>query len=354
MTTEDLSRKNGKSNGLKVFRTPDGQFYVESSEGKICYRVSGNNGSKACTCGDYINGIAKDPAFVCKHILAVINGNGNVKSADVIQNPVPKLDERFITRIKTKEFVLYSGLLDLAHQKGIRRLIVEALQYPSKENKMEAICRATVESASGETYVELADANPVNVNRMVAEHILRVAATRAKARALRDFTNIGMTCLEELGELEDSSEDDNGRSRNRNRRDNTHEASVNETKQAPSKQGQSKGEANTDDRRTEPNKGKEATEKAGKGAEAATQPPDSGDQAPGERQKDQKASDPQDQKGQVRPSEAQIKAIEKLAERRGINERQLVTIFADKFHKPLQNITAEEAKNFIKHLQQAA
>ena len=122
---------------------------------------------------------------------------------DAAKREKPTLDERFITNIKGKEFVLYAGLLDLAHQKGIHKLVVEAIQYPTKENRMEAICKAVVESTDGQVFTELADANPLNVNRMVAEHILRVAATRAKARVFRDFTNIGMTCLEELGNLDD-------------------------------------------------------------------------------------------------------------------------------------------------------
>ena len=67
---------------------------------------------------------------------------------------------------------------------------------------MEAICRAVVESKDGEEFTEIGDANPKNVNKQIAEHVLRMAATRAKARALRDFTNIGMTCLEELGDLD--------------------------------------------------------------------------------------------------------------------------------------------------------
>jgi hypothetical protein len=114
----------------------------------------------------------------------------------------PVLDERFITTIKGKDFVLYAGLLDLAHQKGIKGIHVEAIQYPTKENGMEGICKAIVESDSGEDYTEIGDANPKNVNKQIAEHVLRMAATRAKARALRDFTNIGMTCLEELGDLD--------------------------------------------------------------------------------------------------------------------------------------------------------
>jgi hypothetical protein len=347
MTTADLSQRNNKSNGLKVFKTQDDQYYVESSEGKICYRVSGNNGSKSCSCGDYTNGIAKDPGFVCKHILAVINGNGNIRNVDIVQNQVPRLDERFIIKIKAKEFVLYTGLLDLAHQKGMRKMIVEAIQFPTKDNKMEAICKAIVESKDGDVFTEVADANPLNVNRMVAEHILRVAATRAKARALRDFTNIGMTCLEELGDLDDQSEDDPGKSKARARRENT-------TNQAPPKQEQQRGGATTDDRRNQADKGKEAAKEAARDAEADSKPSDTGAKALGEKEKNQKVADTPAQKGQIRPSEAQIKAIEKLAERRGINGENLVKIFTDKFQKPYLEINADEAKNFIKHLQQAA
>lgn len=352
MTTTDISQRNNRSNGLKVFQTPDGQYYVESSEGKICYRVSGNNGSKSCTCGDYTSMIAKDQSFMCKHIMAVINGNGNIRNIEITQNQVPKLDERFITKIKAKEFVLYSGLLDLAHQKGIKRIVIEPVQYPTKDNKMEAICKAIVESSNGELFVEIADANPLNVNRMVVEHILRVAATRAKARALRDFTNIGMTCLEELGDLDDVSDDDTGRSRNRGKRETRTEAVHAEmTTQAPPKQEQQKGGANSDDRRKEDHQAKKET---GKEAESAGKSSDAGATAPGEREKNQKAPDTKTAEGQVKPSEAQIKAIEKLAERRGINGEQLVKMFTDKYQKPYEQINSSEAKGFIRHLQQAA
>ena len=93
--------------------------------------------------------------------------------------------------------------MDLAHQKGLKGIVVEALQYPTKANGMEGICKAIVESKDGEEYIEIGDASILNVSSQIKDHVLRMAATRAKARALRDFTNIGITCLEELGDLND-------------------------------------------------------------------------------------------------------------------------------------------------------
>jgi len=112
------------------------------------------------------------------------------------------LNPRFITTLKNREFVLYSGLLDLAHQIGIQSIHVKAIQYPTKDNGNEGICTAIVRSTDGRIFTEIGDANPKNVNAQVSAHVLRMAATRAKARALRDMTNIGMTCLEELTDID--------------------------------------------------------------------------------------------------------------------------------------------------------
>ena len=130
---------------------------------------------------------------------------------DSSSNSKPKLEDRFITNLKGKDFVLYAGLLDLAHQRGLFRLEVETIQFPNDDNGMEAICRAIAETHEGHIFSDIGDASPKNTNRIIVPHILRMASTRAKARALRDMTNIGMTCLEELGDMDEVLGSDNHR-----------------------------------------------------------------------------------------------------------------------------------------------
>ena len=110
-----------------------------------------------------------------------------------------KLDERFIVDLKGKQFVTYEGLLDLAHQEGLISIDVELLQIPTKENDMIAIAKATVKTKD-KTFTDVGDAGPNSTNSMLRPHIIRMASTRAKARALRDITNAGMTAIEELGD----------------------------------------------------------------------------------------------------------------------------------------------------------
>ena len=112
-----------------------------------------------------------------------------------------KLDEKFIVNLKGKDFVEYGGLVDLAHQEGLISIEVDLLQIPTKENNMTAIAKATAKTDKFE-FTDIGDASPASTNTMIQPHIIRMASTRAKARALRDLTNVGMTALEELGEEE--------------------------------------------------------------------------------------------------------------------------------------------------------
>jgi hypothetical protein len=105
-----------------------------------------------------------------------------------------------------KSYVLFSGLLSEAHDKGLREIETDLLQIPSAENGNVAIVKARVTmQVEGElkTFTGIGDASPENVSRNIVPHIIRQAETRSKARALRDAINVGATAFEETGESEE-------------------------------------------------------------------------------------------------------------------------------------------------------
>ena len=206
MTAKELQQRNEKADHLRVLQTDDGQYFVESGEGKILYNVSISDDGDTCTCGDFAKNVKRDPDFKCKHILAVFNAvpKREVEGAAFLEKHTPKLDERWITKIEGKEFVKYPGLLDLAHQHGLSSIEVDIVQMPTAENGNFAVCKATVMSKIGETYTDIGDANPGNCSSKVVKHLLRLASTRSIARALRSYTNVGMTALEELADFNDA------------------------------------------------------------------------------------------------------------------------------------------------------
>ena len=114
MSALELAVKNGKAVQLNVFRVAEGQYLVESSQGNICYKVTADNGAKGCTCPDFQKNVGKSSSYICKHILAVIDCNGDAIGVDPMAHEKFKLDKRFIFNVSGKDFVLYSGLLDLA------------------------------------------------------------------------------------------------------------------------------------------------------------------------------------------------------------------------------------------------
>ena len=259
-----------------------------------------------------------DPNFKCKHILSVMNciPRGQVENGKLLEKIKPRLDERFIIQIEGRDFVKYAGLLDLGHQKGISQIEVEILQMPAKENGDFAICKALVVSKSGETFSDIGDANPANCNSKVVRHLLRMASTRAIARALRSYTNIGMTCLEELGDLEDVIGDKKG-------------ASKKPAAKAPAKPAKKKAE---------PKAKAEAKPKAAskKKKEAEAKPP----------------SEPAS--NQPGMSEAQKRAIYNLSRRRGISVEELENMATETYGVSLEELSSKDASSFIRHLQQAA
>ena len=324
MSPKEIAKRNKKSEQLKVLETDDGQFFVESGEGKILYNVVLGDEGNTCTCGDFAKNIKKDPNHTCKHILSVMNAipTGKVENGTFLEKHRPKLDDRFLTNIKGKDFVLYAGVLDLATQKGLLKLEVELLQFPSKENGNEAICRAVAVGKNGEVFSDIGDANPNNCHSMIAKHLSRMASTRAKGRALRDMCNIGIACIEELADLDD----------------------VIGT-------GTSK----------KPTAKKTAAKKSAKSTKAKTAPKKAAAKKDDSKPKDDKSSEPGESKGaeekdtdQPKMSEAQKRAIYNLSRRRGISVEELEKMAEEAYGVELENLSSTDASAFIRNLQQAA
>ena len=202
------------------------------------------------------------------------------------------LNKDFIMSIEGKDFVTYQGLLDLAHQKGLSRIEVEIVQLPTLDNEHMVIARAVAETRDGDIFIDYGDANPANCNARVARHLIRMASTRAKARVLRDLTNVGMTALEELADIPDQT---------------------------------SRGQSG---RRYKPDPAQAQTK-----AKPGTKKP---------------------ARGKSRASAAQQKALANLASRQKMSPEDLSSLSVDLYGVNLDAITQKDAASFIKHLQQAA
>ena len=111
--------------------------------------------------------------------------------------------DEFLIMRQGKQYVLFAGLLDEAHNRGLRGIDTELIQVPTPENGNVAVVKAVVNMEATEgsrTFSGIGDASPDNVGRNIVPHIIRMAETRAKARALRDAVNVGATALEELSD----------------------------------------------------------------------------------------------------------------------------------------------------------
>jgi hypothetical protein len=347
MVTKEIQKRNEKSQDLKVLRVNE-NYFVESAEGMVLYKVcpDGEPDKYACTCGDYARGIKNDANFQCKHILAVLSCV-ITETGEFLERKKPKLDERFIKTIEGRDFVLYSGLLDLAHQKGLLKIEVDPLQFPTKENGYFAICKAAAISKTGEVFVDVGDANPTNCNAKVAKHLLRMASTRAKARALRDMDDIGMTCLEELGDLDEVlGEEANGE---KSRRSAPRKPAKSPETQPPQQSKVPAGEPKVD-------KGNGSNSGSGSSAKSKT----AGSKAEETKSPTKPESKPEPKKDskpdQPAPlmSSAQKNAIYNLSRRRGISVEELEKMAQQNYGVPLEGLSSSNASAFIRSLQQSA
>ena len=359
MTTAEAQKRNEKAQGLKTWQVDDTWFYVESEDGKIAYKCCVSDQGDYCNCGDFASRSKNDPSFKCKHLLAVMNSipRNQVMEAQFLEKRRPKLDDRFIKTIDGKDFVLYAGLLDLAHQKNLISMDVELIQYPSKENDHTAVCKAIAKTATGGPFIDVGDANLINCNSKVSKHLIRMASTRAKARCLRDLTNIGMTALEELGDITEVINGEDESRSDQTRKDNVRKFTGKQGKTA-AVQEDKVSSVNTDAGEKGPEHGIDSQESLpattnNANQSSAEKPPES--VKAGKTRQSAKSGNGKDKADKVpMMSEAQKNAIYNLSRRRNISVEELENLAIKTFNASLESLSSADASMFIRTLQQAS
>ena len=340
MPTKTLQKRNSKVENLRVLQTNEGSFYVESSEGKILYHVVFNESETACTCSDYAKNAKKDFEFKCKHIRAVLNcvSSGDIVTGRFLQKPRPKLDERWIIEIEGNRFVKYAGLLEYAHAIGISKIEATPIQLPNDQNGQFAICKATVISDDGKSFVDVGDASPANTTNRVSKHLLRMASTRSLARALRLFTGVGLTVLEELADPKDAMDNE---SEEGTRPKSKKQYGNKSTAAKPAKPKTKSSRSSTPPKTSKKNK------------QTTTDDTDKSDGNNSNGGNKQGKSKTQKLGKQPVISSAQKKAIQQISLRRGLSETETQKQMFDTYGKTLEELTQCEAAEFIIHIQQS-
>jgi len=105
-----------------------------------------------------------------------------------------------------RPIVLYAGLLDTATTNGLRSITTKLLHLDPERKLAVAQATVTIESDGVTRLFEgIGDATPENAGQMARDAWIRMAETRAKARALRDAINVGDCSVE--GEEEEGWDD---------------------------------------------------------------------------------------------------------------------------------------------------
>ena len=208
-----------------VWFEPDGHTCLVRGSKGAWYSANGS-----CPCEDY----QRAPEQLCKHRLArgiylraseLLREGVRPVSADVIRgaittgdsttpsaSPVPQataagitadddppgapVPQQYVVQIQGKPYIKYTGLLAMAHARGL----VELTATWTYNDAELSLAHAIAIFKDGRRFEESGDAAPSTVMKQVAPHFRRVALTRSKSRTLRDALNIDMVAVEELGD----------------------------------------------------------------------------------------------------------------------------------------------------------
>jgi len=108
----------------------------------------------------------------------------------------------FVIERQGKDYVTYKGLLYYCTTIGtLLELHTELIECDWDAGRFvsKATARLRLHSGTEINRTSYGDCTVHNTTKMILPHALRMAGTRAKARALRDITMIGLTAIEEIG-----------------------------------------------------------------------------------------------------------------------------------------------------------
>ena len=108
-----------------------------------------------------------------------------IKKNEIVVSP------KNIISIHGTESITADGMIDIAHQCGLRRIESEILMYPCADNGNTVITKSTVTLENGISCSAIGDASPTNVPTGCADSFIRVANTRATNRAIELACNVG-------------------------------------------------------------------------------------------------------------------------------------------------------------------
>ena len=57
--------------------------------------------------------------------------------------------DKFVRNLNGRDFILYGGVLQLAKERGLKRIATRIVQLPHKDNGYYAVCEAEVETDDG-------------------------------------------------------------------------------------------------------------------------------------------------------------------------------------------------------------
>jgi hypothetical protein len=202
----DASDRLGKAVALVLsgaVAPEDGHTYAVASQSHPDRQPYAVNGT--CQCAYFLN----HPRAWCTHRLAAAILRRTIEALQSVdtapgQSPAAKhvaVKAEHVKEIKGKKFIAFNGLLDMAHAAGLQELTVEMLEISSDR----AVFLATAKMADGRVFSDVGDATPDNCTAMVRHAFIRMASTRARARALRSALNVDMTAVEELADDDQAS-----------------------------------------------------------------------------------------------------------------------------------------------------